>query len=501
MISDSDLIFEASNAMDDSEIVKVKDIQESSDGIIPEKVEFSDMVSIDITPEKSGGVLKRIVKEGEGEEFPGYGDRVSVHYTGWRLGKEPIEFDSSRKGDRFEFNLGRGTVIKGWDLGLSTMKKGEVAVFICHPKYAYGDLGYPPAIPPFTPLIFEIELFHWKLEDLSPKKDDSILRKVLERGESAIYPNEGSQVKVHIVRYMENNPVEVVEKDFTLGEGCIAGVPEGIELALLKFHLKEKSLIYLRSKYAEDTDEASDAEVKYEITLTDFKKAKEVWEMNSDEKFEKAKLSKEKGINFFKMGHYKMALKSFKWIITCLENEPGVSPETRESRRLLLLSGYLNVALCHQKMENHLDVIKVCNKALAIDPNNEKALFRRGQAKEQINDCEEALSDFQTLCTLNPDNKAARNYTVVCRNKMKKQLQKDKSTYNKMFELFVKQDEERLKNMKTETGVWEGSRDEESTNETMGTRQSLLGDSNSALLEANVIELSNTAHGTISYKM
>lgn len=86
-------------------------------------------------------------------------------------------------------------MIKGWDLGISTMKKGEIAVFIVHPRYAYGDMGYPPAIPPFTPLVFEIELFGWKLDDLSPKKDESILRKVLEKGEGTTFPNEGSQVR------------------------------------------------------------------------------------------------------------------------------------------------------------------------------------------------------------------------------------------------------------------------------------------------------------------
>lgn len=88
-----------------------------------------------------------------------------------------------------------GLVIKGWDLGISSMKKGEVSVFIVHPRYAYGDMGYPPAIPPFTPLLFEIELFDWKLDDLSPRKDESILRKVLEKGEGNVCPNDGSTVK------------------------------------------------------------------------------------------------------------------------------------------------------------------------------------------------------------------------------------------------------------------------------------------------------------------
>lgn len=74
------------------------------------EVNMENVVSVDITPEKDGGVLKKVLKEGEGEKYPGYGDRVSVHYTGWRLGKEPVEFDSSRKGERFEFSLGRGMI-------------------------------------------------------------------------------------------------------------------------------------------------------------------------------------------------------------------------------------------------------------------------------------------------------------------------------------------------------------------------------------------------------
>lgn len=82
------------------------------------------------------------------------------------------------------------------------------------------------------------------------------------------------------------------------------------------------------------------------------------------------------------MGHYKLALKQFKWIVSCLEKEPGASPETQESRKSLLLSGFLNIALCHLKLENYLEAIKVCDKALVMDPNNEKALFRRGQVRE-----------------------------------------------------------------------------------------------------------------------
>lgn len=62
-----------------------------------------------------------------------------------------------------------------------------------------------------------------------------------------------------------------------------------------------------------------------------------------------------------------------------MENEPGVDRGTEQERKDLLLSGYLNIALCLLKLENYNDAIKFCDKALKMQPNNEKALFRRGQ--------------------------------------------------------------------------------------------------------------------------
>lgn len=469
----------------------------SFNDIVIKKLDENDVdeaETVDITPEKSGGVLKKIVQEGVGNEYPNFGDRVSVHYTGWLLVKEPKIFDTTRKdGKSVDFNIGRGMVIKGWDLGIGTMKRGEIALFICHPTYAYGTSGYLPAIPPNTPLLFEVELLDWKLEDLSPKKDNSILRKILVRGEGNVLPNEGSHMKVKLIFFDEDTLFEDI-KEFILGEGCNSNIPEGIEIALQKFRLKEKSEIFLKNKCVsgEISELSSDfkSEIKYEVTLLNFEKVKDIWEMNSDEKFERAKVAKEKGISFFQAGKYKVALKQFKLIVGCLEKEPGVSPDSQDSRMLLLLSGYLNISLCYLKLENFLDAIKVCDKALAIDPKNEKALFRRGQAKVEVNDCEEAINDFEALLKINPDNKAALKHLILCQHKMKTQKFKDKSTYNKMFEIFKERDEERLRNMKTETGVWEN--EEKDDDEIICNVDDLISINSSALLDANVIEISNT---------
>jgi FK506-binding protein 4/5 len=83
-----------------------------------------------------------------------------VHYTG-RLTDGTV-FDSSRdRKEPFAFKLGTSQVIKAWDLGVATMKKGEKALLICKPEFAYGEAGSPPKIPANATLEFEVELLRW----------------------------------------------------------------------------------------------------------------------------------------------------------------------------------------------------------------------------------------------------------------------------------------------------------------------------------------------------
>lgn len=85
------------------------------------------------------------------------GQSVSVHYTGWVT--DGTQFDSSvDRGIPFDFPLGEGRVIKGWDEGVAGMKVGGTRILIIPPDLGYGDVGAGADIPPGATLIFRVDL-------------------------------------------------------------------------------------------------------------------------------------------------------------------------------------------------------------------------------------------------------------------------------------------------------------------------------------------------------
>jgi len=89
------------------------------------------------------------------------GQHVKVHYTGWLYsnGVKGAKFDSSKdRHDPFDFSLGGGMVIKGWDEGVQGMQVGGTRLLVIPPELGYGARGAGGVIPPNATLLFEVEL-------------------------------------------------------------------------------------------------------------------------------------------------------------------------------------------------------------------------------------------------------------------------------------------------------------------------------------------------------
>ena len=107
------------------------------------------------TQTPSGLGIEEIVA-GEGD-IAAAGQRVTVHYTGWLT--DGSKFDSNKdRNDPFEFWLGKGQVIRGWDEGVQGMKVGETRKLTIPPQLGYGARGAGGVIPPNATLVFEVEL-------------------------------------------------------------------------------------------------------------------------------------------------------------------------------------------------------------------------------------------------------------------------------------------------------------------------------------------------------
>ena len=120
-----------------------------------------------VAPAPNQGLNMSDVKVGTGTEAVA-GKTVVVHYTGWLYDAGATDhkgqkFDSSRdRGDPFDFPLGAGHVIKGWDQGVAGMKVGGQRTLVIPPELGYGARGAGGVIPPNATLVFDVELLDVK---------------------------------------------------------------------------------------------------------------------------------------------------------------------------------------------------------------------------------------------------------------------------------------------------------------------------------------------------
>ncbi|XP_075859523.1 peptidyl-prolyl cis-trans isomerase FKBP5 isoform X2 [Microcebus murinus] len=392
----------------------------------------------DITSKKDRGVLKIVKRVGSSEEMPMIGDKVYVHYKGkLSNGKK---FDSSHdRNEPFVFSLGKGQVIKAWDIGVATMKKGEVCHLLCKPEYAYGSAGSLPKIPSNATLFFEIELLDFKGEDLF--EDGGIIRRIKRKGEGYSNPNEGATVEIHLEGRCGERMFDCRNVVFTVGEGEDHDIPIGIDKALEKMQREEQCILYLGPRYG--FGEAGkpkfgiepNAELIYEVTLKSFEKG----------------------------GKYMQAVIQYGKIVSWLEMEYGLSEKESKASESFLLAAFLNLAMCYLKLREYTKAVECCDKALGLDSANEKGLYRRGEAQLLMNEFESAKGDFEKVLEVNPQNKAARLQISMCQKKAKEHNERDRKIYANMFKKFAEQDAKEEANRAMGKKTLEGVTNEKET--------------------------------------
>lgn len=379
------------------------------------------------------------------------------------------------RNEPFEFALNSGSVIKAFDMGVASMRKGEKCELTCDPEYAYGKSGSPPNIPPDATLIFELELLDWKGEDLSPRQNDGIVRYTITKGEKKSSPKEGALLKVKLKGSYEGRVFDEREVEFNLGEGSESNIILGVETALEKFKEGEKSRLVIAPEYAFESagNEAfgipGDATVEYEVELLTFVKVKQAWEMEPEEKIEQAKLLKEEGNKYLKEGKLALALKKYNRSKGYLNGFPSDHEEGTAMNK----SVHLNLSLVYQKLNNNDEVISNCNSVLALEAKNVKALYRRGQARLAAHDFDNAVADFTAVLEVEPENKAALNGLTICKHKIQEYKQREKKLFAGMFDKFAAKDQRKEDNdrknqpdvMNSKFGEWNAEeREREPTN-------------------------------------
>lgn len=214
------------------------------------------------TVKLASGLQYIIWKKGKGQRAE-VDDKVQVHYAGRLSTGQPFDNSYDRK-QPFEFQLGKGMVIKGWDEGIAYLNVGDSATFIIPAKLGYGEHGRP-GIPGNSTLIFDVQLVNVKktikpvpfnVKGLDTLKTASGLKYIMVATTAGTQARPGNNVKVHYTGYFFDGRVfdsSITRGEpigFALGQGrVIKGWDEGI--ALLKLGEKARFIIPSKLAYGE----------------------------------------------------------------------------------------------------------------------------------------------------------------------------------------------------------------------------------------------------------
>lgn len=495
------------------------------------------------------GIRKKVVEAAppESSARPRIGDEVSVTYVA-KL-QDGTEVGAHREEKKpFRFVIGRQPrqIVEGFELGVQTMRRGEIAELTLASRYAYGDLGSKPHIPPDATMVFEIKLldFECKVDlfqdgkavktlvergsgesrpstgqevlvslrvlarggkvldeyeevehvvgspdfgvsskivtqallhmvegekasvfcrrfagctlvdktlqgatlelhlvrvyeklDVSPTQDGSLMKKVLCKGTGQAAPPEASRVKL-LVEAISDGAAPVVgfvgprTLEFRLGDGEVC---DALEFAATAMRLGERADLTcskpaLCAEPRLGLGEVQAQRLVLTVELLGIADGADVAAMSLEERHSFAAARKAVAADLFKRQRHRLALGRYNRILALFSQS-----DDDDATQQLRVTCQLNRAACLLKLDDNAAARAACDKVLAYDPDQIKALYRRGSACFALSDYGSAQKDLAKVLRLDPKNAEARSLLVQVREAQKRYAEDAKSTAARMW--------------------------------------------------------------------
>ncbi|XP_051896246.1 FKBP prolyl isomerase 16 [Pristis pectinata] len=244
--------------------------------------------------------------------------------------------------------------------------------------------------------------------------DDWLLQKqILKEGQGkATRPDVGQEVTIKLLGVLEDGTI--IDRDpkltFLLGDGDVI---QALEYCAFSMQLDEIALVISDGQYAyghigRAPDIPPDATVIYEIQLLDVRNAPDTKQLSPSECIRICKQKRERGNYHFQRGDYHSAVKSYNLALDILSISSELKPSAQEAEELQEdgLKCLNNLAAAQLKLNLHEEVIASSNAVLRLDPNNVKALFRKGKLLSEQGDYKGAMETLKRALKLEPSTKA-----------------------------------------------------------------------------------------------
>ncbi|XP_006857116.2 peptidyl-prolyl cis-trans isomerase FKBP62 [Amborella trichopoda] len=394
---------------------------------------------------KDGGVMKKILSKGTGNDTPGDLDEVTVKYEvmlvdGQVVAKTPEE--------GLEFCVKDGHLCPALPRVVKTMRRGEKAMVTVEPRYAFKEQGRSAengfsAIPPNATLSIDLELISFKsVVDVLGYM--SVLKKILKEGDGPS-ANEGAVARVRFSGLLEDGTL--FEKKGFDGDDLFEFVIDeeqviyGLDRAAATMKKGEISIVTIKPEYGFGNIEAERdlaivpafSTVVYELEMVDFTKEEESWEMDTHERIKAAETKKEEGNVLYKIGKYTRAAKKYDKAMDYVREDDSFEDNQMKLVKALKVSCWLNNGACSLKLDEYKGAINLCSKVLNVESQNVKALYRRAQAYMGTSDLDLAELDLKKALEVDPQNREVKALHKTLKQMQIESNKRDAKLFGNMF--------------------------------------------------------------------